>query len=99
MPAAERGARVLMHWSAKEAFGKGQGSGLPFEALQRIEALPAGADRDANACIGFRKAQDGGDHVIAVWAGDRVLPQLHWHGGAEEAAVFRWSDWCVVGRD
>jgi phosphopantetheinyl transferase len=87
VPQDELPGRLLAHWTAKEAFGKAQGEGLPFDALQRIEALPA--EERPNAWIGL-----GPQLVMAVHT-PGAEPELCWHGGEETARQLAWTRWRI----
>jgi 4'-phosphopantetheinyl transferase len=81
--------RMLMHWTAKEAFGKARGTGLPFEALRRIEALPAEGEAN-NTWIG------AGDAAVIAVHTPSGPPSLRWFGGVHQAQALAWSRWQVT---
>jgi len=88
MPAGELARALLQHWTAKEAFAKASGDGLPFDALRRIEALPAAGG--ANTWLG-----ESASLTLAVHSSVTPFRTL-WFEGAALARDLRPSAWRVA---
>lgn len=94
---ADRELALLMHWTAKEALGKAEGTGVTIPDLKRIECLPAMPGGAANTWIGLHA-----DFVIAVHlrgkAGPEVPPAeppVQWATDVEAPSI-AWAPWLSV---
>lgn len=82
----DREAALLMHWTAKEALGKAEGTGVTIGDLKHIECLPVEDGAAANTWVGVHD-----DFVMAVHV-PGALPQLQW-AGSDSPPPMVWSRW------